>query len=97
MKQAADAIKLPASHLRTARINAESRRTSELNRMAAERPGWIARGTPEADEREAKLREIHLRIHSEMVAEHEERYTQAKEELEKQRATFVRRGRIELK
>lgn len=97
MKEAAEAINLPANQLRIARINADSRRAIELKNTNAVSPGWFVEGTPADEEYRAKIQEMNRQIHMEMVTEHEERYAQTKVELEKQRATFVRRGRIELK
>ncbi len=47
MKEAADAINLPASHLRTAQINARSRKEHTLKQINAASPGWKVKGSAE--------------------------------------------------
>ena len=97
MRTAADAINSPASQLRTANINASSRRERELKQLNEQGPGWFVEGSDAEREYMAKFSEIHERIHQQMVAEYETRYSEARDQLEAIRARFLERGRIELK
>lgn len=97
LKSAADAINLPASHLRTARANAKSQEESETKvRQQQGGGGWSSPG-PEWDAHMAAFREAKLRIYRDTVAEHDELYNSLRGELEKVRTRFVTRSRSELK
>lgn len=97
MKEAAEAVNLPASHLRTARINAQHRVDSELKQINSEGPAWMVEGSTADIEYQAKLTEMHQRIYQEGRAAYEDRYSTVREELEAIRAKFINRGRLELK
>lgn len=98
MKEAADAINLPASHLRTAQINAKSRREHTLKQINAASPGWKVKGSAEDAEYMSKIAEMHEHIHQELVAEHETRYADARGDLEKDAIDLHRRrsGRTQI-
>lgn len=96
MRAAADAINLPSSHLRTARIDAGSLEERELKRKT-EGPSSVIEDGSANPEYRSKIADTRQRIHQDTVAEHEKRYTAARDELEAVRAGFIERGRTELK
>lgn len=97
LKDAADAINMPASHLRTARINAKNRQDNEFQRINSDDPSWREEGSAAEQEYHARLTEMSERIHREVLAEPEDRYNTARSRLEDVRAAFIKRGRTELK
>jgi hypothetical protein len=105
MRDAANALNAPTTHLRTGQMNAGSQRERDVKQLNAEGPGWFA-GTPGAPLEEsnpayreylAKCTEINERIHRHFLAEPESRYNEARDALEDIRARFLERRRIELK
>jgi hypothetical protein len=97
MKAAAEAINLQSSHLRTARIDADSQEERELKRINTAGPSSVVEDNSANSEYQSKIAEMRQRIHQETVAEPKKQYMTARDELEAVCATFIERGRIELK
>jgi hypothetical protein len=97
LKDAADAINLPASHLRWAQKLAARQQLYEWARINSEGEPFLAKGSPEQLERDAKIVGVYQRIHQENMAEPETRYNDARGQLEAVRKLFIERGLIELR
>jgi hypothetical protein len=96
MKAAANELYATAGVLAYAKINAGHRIDSAMKQLNEQGPSWFATPSPAYDEYRDKVSEIYKRIHDEMVAEPQSAYRQADSELERVRALFIERGRIEL-
>lgn len=97
MRHAADAINTPASLLRTARINAKNFQDKALEEVNSRHRGWTVPGSDADIAANEERRAAREAVHQQWLAEPESTHNTTRSDLDKKRATFIKRGRIELK
>ncbi|RAV17187.1 hypothetical protein DQP55_04170 [Mycolicibacterium sp. GF69] len=98
MKAKADALDDPARWLHWAKLQAALAQKSGLKKINDETPFDVfAIPSPEHDEYEAKLKEMHERIRSGLIEPRETTYNAAKDALEEERLRFLQRGKNAVK